>query len=159
MLLRKIFHDSITRSILFAEKVVLCHRCKPRHNLDENCPYSYTHPKNFWHDQGVTPHWVNQISVQTEPSAVIHPNGGFQLDTPTLMEETDKGSPLWKSLVQIPAQRQTQIPILALILGWNLLLSPIFYRANRLSCLRKITCLRVKRIRLLQKRLHFKEPL
>ena len=43
-------------------------------------------------EQGDTPHRVNQISVQPEPSAVIHPNGGFQLDTPTLTEETDKGT-------------------------------------------------------------------
>ena len=33
---------------------------------------------------------VNQISVQPETSAAIHPNGGSQQDTPTLTEETDK---------------------------------------------------------------------
>ena len=46
MLPRKIiFDDSITRGVLFAEKVVLCYRCKPQHILGETCPYSYTHPK------------------------------------------------------------------------------------------------------------------
>ena len=35
-----IFHDSITRGVLFAEKVLLRYRCKPRHILGENC---YTH--------------------------------------------------------------------------------------------------------------------
>ena len=42
-------------------------------------------------EQGDILHWVNQISVQPEPSSVIHPNGGSQLDTSTLTEETDKG--------------------------------------------------------------------
>ena len=44
-----IFHDSITRYVLFTEKGVLCCRCKPQHILGENCPYSYTHPQNFWY--------------------------------------------------------------------------------------------------------------
>ena len=36
---RKItFHGRIQRDILFAEKVVLCYRCKTRHMLGENCP-------------------------------------------------------------------------------------------------------------------------
>ena len=35
---------------------------------------------------------MNQISVQPEPSAATHPNGRSQLDTPTLTEETDKGT-------------------------------------------------------------------
>ena len=36
---RKItFHGRIQRDVLFAEKVVLCYRCKTRHTLGENCP-------------------------------------------------------------------------------------------------------------------------
>ena len=36
---RKItFHGRIQRDVLFAEKVVLCYRCKIRHMLGENCP-------------------------------------------------------------------------------------------------------------------------
>ena len=36
---RKIsFHGRIQRDVLFAEKVVLCYRCKTRHMLGENCP-------------------------------------------------------------------------------------------------------------------------
>ena len=36
---RKItFHGGIRRDVLFAEKVVLCYRCKTRHMLGENCP-------------------------------------------------------------------------------------------------------------------------
>ena len=36
---RKIsFHGNIHRDVLFAEKVVLCYRCKTRHTLRENCP-------------------------------------------------------------------------------------------------------------------------
>ena len=41
-------------------------------------------------EQGDTSHRMNQSSVQPEPSAVIYLNGGSQLDTPTLTEETDK---------------------------------------------------------------------
>ena len=36
---RKIsFHVNIQRDVLFAEKVVLCYRCKTRHMLGKNCP-------------------------------------------------------------------------------------------------------------------------
>ena len=36
---RKItFHGRIQRDVLFAEKVVLCYKCKTRHMLGENCP-------------------------------------------------------------------------------------------------------------------------
>ena len=36
---RKIFfHGNIRRDFHFAEKVVLCYRCKTRHMLDKNCP-------------------------------------------------------------------------------------------------------------------------
>ena len=36
---RKIsFHGNIQRDVHFAEKVVLCYRCKTRHMLDKNCP-------------------------------------------------------------------------------------------------------------------------
>ena len=36
---RKIsFHGNIQRDVLFAEKVVLCYRCKTRHMIGENCP-------------------------------------------------------------------------------------------------------------------------
>ena len=36
---RKItFHGGVRRDVLFAEKVVLCYRCKTRHMLGENCP-------------------------------------------------------------------------------------------------------------------------
>ena len=42
--------------------------------------------------QGENPHWVNYISTQLKPSAVIYPNGGPQLDNPNLTEDTDKGT-------------------------------------------------------------------
>ena len=34
--------------------------------------------------------WKNQIPVQPEPCAVIHPNSGSQQETHTLTEKTDK---------------------------------------------------------------------
>ena len=46
---RKItFHGRIQRDVLFAEKVVLCYRCKTRHMLGENCPVA-TPTGGFWH--------------------------------------------------------------------------------------------------------------
>ena len=45
---RKIcFHDSFRRDVLFAEKVVLCYRCKTRHMLGENCPVATPTPEDF----------------------------------------------------------------------------------------------------------------
>ena len=36
---RKIsFHGGASKDVLFAERVVLCYRCKTRHMLGENCP-------------------------------------------------------------------------------------------------------------------------
>ena len=45
---RKIyFHGSVRRDVLFAEKVVLCYRCKTRHMLGENCPVATPTPEDF----------------------------------------------------------------------------------------------------------------
>ena len=49
-------------------------------------------------------------------------------------------------VVRIPIQNQIQIHTLVLTLGWNLLLGLIYLQLNPLFCLRKITCLRIKRI-------------
>ena len=43
---RKIsFHGGVRRDVLFAEKVVLCYRCKTRHMLGENCPVASPTPE------------------------------------------------------------------------------------------------------------------
>ena len=45
---RKItFHGRIQRDVLFAEKVVLCYRCKTRHMLGENCPVATPAQEDF----------------------------------------------------------------------------------------------------------------
>lgn len=59
-------------------------------------------------EQGENPNWVNYISTQLEPSAVIYPNGGPQLDNrKTLI----RGLPLSKNIFWVPAQSQTQVEI------------------------------------------------
>ena len=136
----KLFSTIVSQGVSFSRKTWCC---AIGANLDtffgENFPYSYTHPKKFWHVFD----WAGWHSSSGElnfsqpgPSAVIHPDGGSQLDTPTLTEETDKKLPLRKSLVWILAQSQTQIHTLTLIPCRNLLLSPIFLQRNLLSCLR-----------------------
>ena len=45
---RKItFHGGVRRDVLFAEKVVLCYRCKNRHMLGENCPIVSPTPEDY----------------------------------------------------------------------------------------------------------------
>ena len=103
-------------------------------------------------EQGDSP-WKNQISVQPEPSAVIHPNSEFQQETPTLTEETDKrtsseeesGSDSRSELdsdpdfgSDYPSESSSETDIL-------------------LRCLRKIICLRVERI-VAPKLNYLKEP-
>ena len=40
-----VFYSGIRRDVLFAEKVVLCYRCKIRHMLGENCPVASPTPE------------------------------------------------------------------------------------------------------------------
>ena len=45
---RKItFHGGVRRDVLFAEKVVLCYRCKARHMLGENCLVVSPTPEDY----------------------------------------------------------------------------------------------------------------
>ena len=69
------FYDNIQRDVLFAEKVVLCYRCKTRHMLGENCPVAT--PTN--EDSGMSSNEQsdtlsqNQFLIQPDPSAEILP--------------------------------------------------------------------------------------
>ena len=96
---KKLLYERSHTDAFFAEKVVLCYRCKTRHMVGENVLIATPTPENFTMsliEQGDTPR-ENQISVQPE-SALIRPDGGPWQKTPTLMEEPDKGRlPLRKS--------------------------------------------------------------
>ena len=69
------FYGNIQRDVLFAEKVVLCYRCKTRHMLGENCPVAT--PTN--EDSAISLNKQsdtlsqNQMSIQPDPSAEILP--------------------------------------------------------------------------------------
>ena len=78
---RKIsFHGRIQRDVLFAEKVVLCYRCKTRDMLGENCPV----PTPTTEDSGMTLNEQSDTpgenlapvqpksSVETQPSVESH---------------------------------------------------------------------------------------
>ena len=74
---RKIsFHGSIRRDVLFAEKVVLCYRCKTRHMLGENCPLATSTreaPDMSYIEQSDTPR-ESLAPEQSESSVEVQPS-------------------------------------------------------------------------------------
>ena len=95
---RKIsFHSRIQRDVLFAEKVVLCYRCKTRHMLGENCPVATptaedsVMPSN---EQSDTP-GENVAPVQPESSVETQPSvESQQTSSPTRGEAREGNSSL-----------------------------------------------------------------
>ena len=90
ILTRKItLHDSITRDVLFAKKVVLCYRCKTWHMLGENCLVASSTQEDSgmsFSEQSDT-RLVNQTSAESEPYAKLHPGGESQEESSALSEE------------------------------------------------------------------------
>ena len=69
------FRDNIHRYVPFAEKVVLCYRCKIRHMLGENCPVITPTQKDSsmsFTEQSATPS-QNPSPAQPDHSAKILP--------------------------------------------------------------------------------------
>ena len=67
---RKItFHGRIQRDVLFAEKVVLCYKCKTRHMLGENCPVATPAQEDTSDTVGGTAPVQQESSVEIQPSA------------------------------------------------------------------------------------------
>ena len=85
---RKIsFHGNIQRDALFAEKVVLCYRCKTRHMLGKNCPVITPTQKDSrmsFTERSATPSW-NPSPRQLDHSAEILPfiESSQESSTPT----------------------------------------------------------------------------
>ena len=78
---RKItFHGRIQRDVLFAEKVVLCYKCKTRHMLGENCPVAT--PAQEDSSMSLTEQSGDTVGgtapVQQEPSVEIQPSAESQ---------------------------------------------------------------------------------
>ena len=76
------FHGRIRRDVLFAEKVVLCYRCKTRHMLGENCPV-------------VTPATEDSnmsLAEQSDSAAPVQPE--FSIKTQYSTESRQTSSPI-----------------------------------------------------------------
>ena len=91
---RKIsFHGRIQRDVLFAEKVVLCYRCKTRHMLGENCPVATPTTE----DSSMS--LAEQSCATIEGAALVHPessvktqpSAGSQQTSSPIQEEAEEG--------------------------------------------------------------------
>ena len=91
---RKIsFHGRIQRDVLFAEKVVLCYRCKTRHMLGENCPVATPTTEDSslpLAEQSDTP-GENVAPVQPESSVETQPSTESQQTSSPTREEAREG--------------------------------------------------------------------
>ena len=91
---RKItFHGRIQRDVLFAEKVVLCYRCKTRHMLGENCPVATPTTEDssmsLAEQSGAT--IEGAAPVQPESSVKTQPSAGSQQTSSPIQEEAEEG--------------------------------------------------------------------
>ena len=91
---RKIsFHGRIQRDVLFAEKVVLCYRCKTRHMLGENCPVAT--PTAEHSDMSFAEQSVATVGgaapVQQESSVEIQPSAESQQASSPISEGAEDG--------------------------------------------------------------------
>ena len=87
------FHGRIQGDVLFAEKVVLCYRCKTRHMLGENCPVATPTAE----DSGMS--FAEQSDatvggaapVQQESSVEIQPSAESQQTSSPISEGAEEG--------------------------------------------------------------------
>ena len=91
---RKIsFHGRIQRDVLFAERVVLCYRCKTRQMLVQNCPVVTPTTKDFsmsLAEQSDIP-GESAAPVQLESSVEKQPSTGSQRTSSPTQEGADGG--------------------------------------------------------------------
>ena len=80
---RKIsFHGRIQKDVLFAEKVVLCYRCKTRHMLGENCPVVTPTTE----DSGMS--LAEQSDATVESAAPVQPESSVKTQLSTESQRT-----------------------------------------------------------------------
>ena len=68
------FHGRIQRGFLFAEKEVLCYRCKTRHMLGENCPAATTEDSGMSLNEQSDTSGENLAPVRPESSDGTQPS-------------------------------------------------------------------------------------
>ena len=132
------FRDNIHRYVPFAEKVVLCYRCKIRHMLGENCPVITPTQKDSsmsFTEQSATPS-QNPSPAQPDHSAKILPcvESLQQPYAPT--KDVIRGIALDRFLIRIRILNQTQSHALILIHMMNLTLDLSILWKNLLHSLR-----------------------
>ena len=91
---RKIsFHGRIQRDVLFAEKVVLCYRCKTRHMLGENCPVvtPTTEDSGMSLAEQSDATVGGAVSAQQESSVEIQPSAESQQASSPISEGAEEG--------------------------------------------------------------------
>ena len=98
---RKIsFHGGVSRDVLFAEKVVLCYRCKTRHMLGENCPVASPTPEGSdmsSSEQNETSRGPPSAGSQQESSASEERSDGNPQQESSASEERSDGNPQQES--------------------------------------------------------------
>ena len=84
---RKItFHGRIQRDVLFAEKVVLCYRCKTRHMLGEDCPVATT----ITEDSSMS--LAEQSDIPGESTAPVQPESSVMTQPSTESQQTSSST-------------------------------------------------------------------
>ena len=85
------YGGGVSRGILFAEKVVLCYRCKTRHVLGENCPVVSPTPKRSdmsYTEQSETPR-DSKTPEKADPSAKNQPSAESQQEISSIEDRPD----------------------------------------------------------------------
>ena len=85
------FHGRVRRDVLFAEKVVLCYRCKTRHMLGENCPVAT--PTSEDSSMSLTEQSTAERSAPVQPESPIvtqHSTESQQTSSP-IHERAEEG--------------------------------------------------------------------
>ena len=143
---RKItFHGRIQRDVLFAEKVVLCYRCKTRHMLGENCPVATPTTE----DSSMS--LAEQSGATIEGAALVHPessvktqpSAGSQQTSSPIQEEAEGGGTLPRRMgpALIPTRIQAQSLAMRASLSWGPRLGLLLRWRALLTCLLRRICL------------------
>ena len=145
------FHGRIHRDFLFAEKKVLCCRCKTRHMLGENCPVATTEDSGMSLNGQSDTSGENLAPVRPESSVGTQPSAESQQTSPPTQgraRQGDSSSTGGPALVLIQVQVQSQAMKMSLF--WNLLLDQNFLRRDSLTYLLRRTCLLIRGLRLIR---------
>ena len=121
------FHGGVSRDILFAEKMLLCYRCKTRHMLGENCPVVSPSPEGSdmsCTEQSGTPRDPERIDPFTENQ----PSAESQQESTPIEERLKRETLRRMNLVRTLTQSQLQRQAMEMTLIWGLLCQRLLRR-------------------------------